>query len=110
MALRADFVERRRGALLPDLLVPALQRAVALAEVDGVALAVAEHLDFDVARPREIFLEVDGVVAEGGLGLGARSCKRLRQTLGRLSDLHAASTAAGGRLDQHRKADRLRHR
>ncbi len=43
-------VERGRGAFLPDLLVAALQRAVALAEMDGVALAVAEHLDLDVAR------------------------------------------------------------
>ena len=43
-------VERRRGAFLPHLLMPALQRAVALAEMDRVALAVAEHLDLDVAR------------------------------------------------------------
>ena len=40
----------RGGGLLPDLLVAALQRAVAGAEMDGVALAVAHHLDFDVAR------------------------------------------------------------
>ena len=42
----------------------ALERAVALAEVDRLALAVAEHLEFDVARVGEIFLHVDGVVAE----------------------------------------------
>ncbi len=50
----------------------ALERAIALAEVDGVALAVAEHLEFDVARVAEIFLEIDGGVAERGLGLAAR--------------------------------------
>ena len=65
-------VEGRRGRLLPDLLVPALQRAVALAEMDGVALAVAEHLDLDVAGLAEILLDIDAVVAEGGLGLAAR--------------------------------------
>ena len=65
-------VERGRGAFLPDLLVAALQRAVALAEMDGVALAVAEHLDLDMARLLEIFLDIDGVVAESGLGFGAR--------------------------------------
>ena len=65
--------------LLPDLLVAALQRAVALAEMDGLAGAVAEHLDLDVARLLEIFLDVDGVVAEGGLGLGARGLTAPRQ-------------------------------
>jgi hypothetical protein len=37
---------------------------------NGVALAVAEHLDLDVARLGEILLDVDAVVAERGLGLG----------------------------------------
>ena len=69
---RCVVVERGGGALLPDLLVAALQRAVALAEMDGLALAVAEHLNLDVTRLFEIFLEIDGVVAERRLGLGAR--------------------------------------
>ena len=72
-------VERRRGGLLPDLLVAALQRAVALAEMDGVALAVAEDLHLDVARLLEVLLDVDGVVAEGGPGLGAGGRQRHRQ-------------------------------
>ncbi len=60
----ADLRARRRGqhgrgAFLPDLLVTALQRAIALAEMDGAAAAVAEDLDFDVARLLEIFLEID---------------------------------------------------
>ena len=71
-------VERRRGAFLPDLLVPALQRAVALAEMDGVALAVAQHLDLDVARLLEIFFQIDRIVAERGLGFGARGRQRRR--------------------------------
>ena len=54
----------------------ALQRAVALAQVDGVALAVAEHLNLDVARLLEIFFDVDGVVAEGGFGFGPRRRQR----------------------------------
>ena len=60
-------VQGRGGTFLPHLLVAALQGAVALAEVNGVALGVAEHLDFDVARLGQIFLKIDGVVAEGGL-------------------------------------------
>ena len=67
LALRR--VERGRGAFLPDLLVAALQRTVALAEMNRAALAVAEHLDLDVARLGEIFFEIDRVVAEGRLRL-----------------------------------------
>src|SRR5262249_52433495 len=55
------LVERGAAALFPDLLIPALQRAVALAQMDGTAVAVAQHLDFDVARMREIFLEIKRV-------------------------------------------------
>ena len=50
--------------------MPALQRAVALAKVDRIAFAVAEHLEFDMARVGEIFFHVDGVVAERGSGFG----------------------------------------
>jgi hypothetical protein len=39
--------------------VAALERAVALAQVDGVAVAVAEDLEFDVARVAEILLDID---------------------------------------------------
>ncbi len=45
-------IEQRRGRLLDDLLVAALDRAFALAEIDDVAVLVAEQLDLDVARVR----------------------------------------------------------
>ena len=54
---------RRRG-LLEDLLVAALDGAVALAEVDPVAVAIDRDLDLDVAVLVEPALEVERVVAE----------------------------------------------
>ena len=51
--------------------MPALDRAVALAEVDAVAVAVDRDLDLDVAVLVEPLLEVERVVAERGLRLGA---------------------------------------
>jgi hypothetical protein len=39
--------------------VAALHRAVALAQVDRVAVAVGQHLDLDVARVLQEFLHVD---------------------------------------------------
>ena len=69
MRSRMRVVDRRRGGLLDDLLVAALDRAVALAEVDDVAVAVGEDLDLDVARVGQVALEVDRRVGEELLAL-----------------------------------------
>src|SRR3954451_1334647 len=50
--------EGRRRRLLDDLLVPALDGAVALAEVDALAIAIDGNLDLDVAILVEPLLEV----------------------------------------------------
>jgi hypothetical protein len=60
--LRRDAGRRR---LLHHLLVAALHGAVALAQVDGVALTVAQHLEFDVTRGFQELLHVHHVAAEG---------------------------------------------
>jgi hypothetical protein len=63
------------GASSKHLLVAALERAVAFAQVHRAALAVAEDLDLDVAGAAEVLLDIDLVVAEGGLRLGARGAE-----------------------------------
>ena len=57
-------VEQRARRFLDDLLVAALDRALALAEIDDVAVLVAQNLDFDVARIGDELLDEDAVVAE----------------------------------------------
>ena len=100
------LVEQRRGGLLDDLLVAALDRAFApSAEVEAGAVLVAQHLDFDVARVLDEFLDEDAVVAERGLGLRARALEALRHLVGRIGDAHALAAATGGGLDHYRIAD-----
>src|SRR4029077_18744917 len=65
--------DRRRRRLLEHLLMATLGRAVALAEVDAVALPIEEHLDLDVARTLDEALEDQARVAEGALGLASRA-------------------------------------
>src|SRR5262249_29406137 len=84
--------------------MPALERAVAFTQMHRVALAIAEHLHLDVARPLQVFLEVNAVVAERGLGLGPCGSHGDVDVVWGAGTLHAPSTAAGGSLDQHRKA------
>ena len=76
----------------------ALQRAVALAEVDGVAVLVGQHLELDVARVAEVFFEVHGVVAEGRLGLAAGERNGVQQRRLGVHHAHALAAAAGGGL------------
>ena len=94
-----------RGRLLDHLLMAALQRAVALVEMDDVAVAVGEHLHLDVARRGDVFLDQHARIAERRLRLARRAFERGIE-LGMLVDAaHALAAAARDRLDQHRIAD-----
>ena len=74
-----------------------------------MALAVAEHLDFDVTRLCQIFLQIDRVVAESSLGLGSWRWRCASISSASVSrDLHAAPAAARRRLHQHGIADLAR--
>ena len=70
-------VEGGGGRLLEHLLVAALDRALALAEGDDLAVRVREQLDLDVARSLDEALVVDGVVAECRLRLASGRVRRL---------------------------------
>ena len=101
-ALRRDG---DRGRLLDHLLMAALQRAFALEQRHHVAMAVAEHLHLDVARPRDVFLDQHPIVAERGLRLALRAGDRFGELAGRIDEPHAPAAAAGRGLDQHGIAD-----
>jgi biotin carboxylase len=60
--------DRYGRRFLDELLVPPLDRALALAEVDDVALGVAQDLELDVARLDHALLDVERAVAERRLG------------------------------------------
>ena len=63
-------VDARRD--LDDLLVAALHRAVALPEVDEVAVRVAEDLHFDVLGAGDVAFDEDFGRAERGAGFALR--------------------------------------
>ena len=59
-----------------ELLVPALDRAVPLAEVHDGAVRVGEHLDLDMARVIEVPLDVDAGSEKYASPRGARTRAR----------------------------------
>ena len=103
-------VDRRRGSLLDELLVTALDRAVALSEMDDIAVRVRKHLDLDMPRVLEVPLHVHGGVGEVLLALARRCVERSRRVIGPPHDLHALATAARGGLDDQRVAELLAER
>ena len=74
---RADFlalrsIEAGGGGFFDDFLMVALNRAIAVEEMNGVAVRVAQQLYFDMARLLEIFLHIDFIVAERCQSLATR--------------------------------------
>ncbi len=85
---------------LDELLMPALEGAIALAEVAHGAASVAHDLHLHVPRPREQRLDVEVAAAERRLGLRAAARPGLVQLLGTADDAHAAPAAARHGLHQ----------
>ena len=100
--------ETRRGRFLEHLLVPALDRAVALAQRDDVAVRVGEKLHLDVAGPLEIALAVERPVPERALRLALGSGEGLVELGRRTDDPHPSAAAARSRLDDEREPDLVR--
>ena len=87
------------------LLMPALHRAVALEQVNVIALRIAEYLDFNVTRAQGIFFNQHRVVAKAvdGFALATGQCSRKVFRL--FNHAHAFSTATRAGFDQHRITD-----
>src|SRR6478672_733594 len=83
----------------------ALQTALALTEVDDVAVSVRDDLDFDVSGVQHESLQKQGVVTEGGGGLAARGDESGRQLCGVVDHSHALAATAGGGFDQDGESD-----
>ena len=96
--------QERRGRLLDELLEAALQRAVAGADDDHVAVRVGQHLRLDVARLVQVALHEALAAAERGRRLADRRLVQLGDLPALAGDLHPPATAAERRLDRDRQA------
>ncbi len=76
----------------------ALNAALALAQVNDVAMRIGDELHLDMPGGRNGFLHVDTVVAEGALRLAARRAERGSQVFGVAHEANALAAAACRRL------------
>ena len=104
-ACAGGLIEQRRGRFFDDLLVPPLQRALALAEVHDVPVRIGDDLHLDVPRAGDVPLEKERVVAEGCRGFPPRRGNGGGDVCVALDDVHAFAAAARGGLDEHGEAD-----
>ena len=104
----AGFVaDERAGGFFNHLLVPALDGAFALVQVNHVAEAVSQHLDFNVARLLHKLFNEDAVVAKAvhGLVLAGRETFERFLVVERHAQALAAAASAG--FDHHGVANVL---
>src|SRR5690242_2363245 len=94
--------------LFDNLLVAALDRALALAEMYDVPVAVAQHLDFDVPRLFDIFLDEDPVVGKARFRFARGRTKAVAYFRVAGGDPHPFAAPAGRSLDHDRIADLAR--
>jgi hypothetical protein len=103
------FISRKKKRepcqrLFPQLLMAALQRTVAFADVQHRTVLIGEDLQFDVLRILEIAFGVNRRVLEIRLGFAARGFERRLQLAVVVRDLQAFAAAAAGRLERQRIA------
>ncbi len=91
--------QARGGRFLDHFLVAALDGAVALVEVQAVAVLVGKYLDLHVPRLEQVFLHEHARVAERGLRFALGRLQCFDQVGFSLDDLHAFAAATGSGLE-----------
>ena len=99
----------RCGCLFDQFLIAALDRTIAVADVDH-ALAVAQNLHFDMAPLGDEALHVNATVAKSCKGFGTREIEERRQIFRRVGTLQATTTTTTHSLNENGVANLLGHR
>ena len=103
-AFAQRVIDRDRRRLFDQLLVPSLDRALALANVNR-SLVIGEDLNLDVTWALDVLLEVHAAIPEGLGGFARCGGERGRKLARGGDDAHPLATAACRCLDEHRVAD-----
>ena len=103
--LSGGVADERAGRFFNHLLVTALDGAFTLVQVKHVTVAVANQLNFNVARLFDKLLDEDAVIAKTVTRLVAAACETFQRLFVVEGNTQALATAASAGLDHHRVAD-----
>src|SRR6266481_885795 len=93
---------------LHDFLMTPLHGAIALPEMQQIAVVVGKNLHFDVPRARKKFLQENGGIAKGRARFALRFFELAIKLCGTLDDAHAAPASTHGCLDDDWVSDLTR--
>ena len=96
--------QERRRRLLHNFLMPPLQRAVAGADDDDLAVGVRQHLGLDVSRSVQVALDEALAATEGSDRFAHSAVEQLRDLLACARHLQPAAAAAERGLDGDRQS------
>ena len=82
-----------------------LDRAFALAQIDDIAMLIAEHLDFDMARLLNKFLDEHPIITETGQAFTLGRFETVAHILLIPGETHTFAAATSRRFHHDRIAD-----
>ena len=94
---------------LDDFLMAALHGAIALVQMNDLAVLIAENLHLDVLRAGNIAFEEYRRITERPTRFALRFVEQIREVARLVDDAHAATATAKRRLDDEGKPNLLRH-
>src|SRR5439155_24673903 len=92
------LVNNRRWRFFQNFLMPPLDGALALAEMDNVSMFIGQDLHLNVPRVCDQFLDVNLAIAECSQRLAFRRFERRFYLFTRAHKAHALTASAFGRL------------
>src|SRR6516225_4597790 len=95
------LIDQGRRTFFDDLLIPALDRAIALAEMDESSVTVAQNLKLDMMRAFNKLFDINAAVCESLFRLDPGGMKSLYEASVIMDSAHSASPSTGNRLDHH---------
>src|SRR5215831_606053 len=98
-------IEQWRWRLFDHFLIAPLDRTFTLAEIDDVAMFIAQHLNFDMSRIRDKFFYENTFIAERRPGLRTRASEAFSNFRHVVGDAHPLSPASRACLDHDRITD-----
>ncbi|KAF5069363.1 hypothetical protein DSECCO2_233500 [anaerobic digester metagenome] len=93
------------GGFFHHLLMSALNRALALEKVNGVAVLIGQYLKFNMVRRFNIFFDVNGIIPESCFCFGTGAAECTLNVFLPFYQPHSFSASAGRGFNHHRQTD-----
>ncbi len=99
------FIQKRAGRFFDHFLIAPLDRAFTLAQINRVSVSIGQHLNLNVSRLRDEFLDKNAIIAKAAGGLVPGTLEPLAGLLVIPGNPHPLAATTGRGLEHHRIAN-----